>query len=61
LQKYPSKPSTSFLKKRKRLNLETKAKQLELPSFIIQDAGRTSVAPGSRTVLGIFGIIQNNF
>ncbi len=38
-----------------RLNLENKARQLGLPTFMIQDAGRTQVAFGSRTVLGIFG------
>lgn len=37
------------------IDLFKKAKEAGLPAYIIQDAGRTQIAPGSRTVLGIFG------
>ncbi|KAL0994399.1 hypothetical protein UPYG_G00121740 [Umbra pygmaea] len=35
------------------LDLLTHAKEIGLPVSLIQDAGRTQIAPGSRTVLGI--------
>lgn len=35
------------------LELWQKAKELGLPVSLIQDAGRTQIAPGSRTVLGV--------
>ncbi|KAI7793123.1 peptidyl-tRNA hydrolase 2, mitochondrial [Triplophysa rosa] len=35
------------------LELLTHAKELRLPVSLIQDAGRTQIAPGSRTVLGV--------
>ena len=35
------------------LELLTHAKEVGLPVSLIQDAGRTQIAPGSRTVLGI--------
>ncbi|XP_051972951.1 peptidyl-tRNA hydrolase 2, mitochondrial-like [Xyrauchen texanus] len=35
------------------LELLTHAKALGLPVSLIQDAGRTQIAPGSRTVLGV--------
>lgn len=36
-------------------DLEQKALSLGLPSYLVQDAGRTQIAPGSVTVLGIIG------
>ena len=35
------------------LELEMAAKEIGLLTSIIQDAGRTQVAPGSKTVMGI--------
>ncbi|KAK2879806.1 peptidyl-tRNA hydrolase 2, mitochondrial isoform X2 [Channa argus] len=35
------------------INLLSHAKEVGLPVSLIQDAGRTQIAPGSRTVLGI--------
>lgn len=35
------------------IELLTRAKEFGLPVSLIQDAGRTQIAPGSRTVLGI--------
>lgn len=35
------------------IQLWRKAKELGLPVSLIQDAGRTQIAPGSRTVLGV--------
>lgn len=35
------------------INLLAQAKEVGLPVSLIQDAGRTQIAPGSRTVLGI--------
>lgn len=35
------------------LELLTHAKEVGLPVSLIQDAGRTQIAPGSRTVLGV--------
>jgi len=40
------------------LDLFKKAKDVGLPAHIIQDAGRTQIPSGSRTVLGIFGPID---
>jgi len=34
-------------------DLEKKARALGLPTYIVQDAGRTQVEPGSETVLAI--------
>lgn len=36
-----------------RLELQAIALSLGLPAQTIQDAGRTQIAPGSRTVLGV--------
>ena len=52
---YNSIPQLNFYNQNKRLSLEQKAQSLNLPTFIVQDAGRTQVTSGSRTVLGIFG------
>ncbi|CAN9501577.1 unnamed protein product [Ophioblennius macclurei] len=35
------------------IDLLSRAKELGLPVSLIQDAGRTQIAPGSRTVLGV--------
>nr|XP_043898917.1 peptidyl-tRNA hydrolase 2, mitochondrial [Solea senegalensis]XP_043898918.1 peptidyl-tRNA hydrolase 2, mitochondrial [Solea senegalensis] len=35
------------------IDLLSRAKEIGLPVSLIQDAGRTQIAPGSRTVLGI--------
>ncbi|XP_030648917.1 peptidyl-tRNA hydrolase 2, mitochondrial [Chanos chanos] len=35
------------------LELLTRAREVGLPVSLIQDAGRTQIAPGSRTVLGV--------
>ncbi|KOS13174.1 pth2-aminoacyl-trna hydrolase [Malassezia pachydermatis] len=35
------------------LELQQTAKKLGVPAAVIQDAGRTQVAPGSRTVVGL--------
>lgn len=43
----------TFLKKTKRLKLEKEAKKIGLVTSVIQDAGRTQIAAGSRTVLAI--------
>ncbi|XP_064480186.1 probable peptidyl-tRNA hydrolase 2 [Ornithodoros turicata] len=40
------------------LELEQKAMSLGLPTYLVQDAGRTQIAPGSVTVLGIMGRID---
>lgn len=37
------------------LELEKEAKALNLPTYLVQDAGRTQVPAGSNTVLGIMG------
>ncbi|XP_048403218.1 UBA_like_SF and PTH2 domain-containing protein [Stegostoma tigrinum] len=37
------------------LELQEKACQLQLPNFLVQDAGKTQIAAGSRTVLAIMG------
>lgn len=37
----------------RRLELQAIALSLGLPAQTIQDAGRTQIAPGSRTVLGV--------
>ncbi|KAG8192519.1 hypothetical protein JTE90_015160 [Oedothorax gibbosus] len=37
------------------VDLERKALQLGLPTYLVQDAGRTQIAPGSTTVLCIMG------
>ncbi|XP_013420113.1 probable peptidyl-tRNA hydrolase 2 [Lingula anatina] len=39
--------------------LAVKAEALGLPNYIVQDAGRTQIASGSVTVLGIFGKIKD--
>jgi len=35
------------------LNLQARARQLGITAEVIQDAGRTQIASGSRTVLGV--------
>ncbi|EDO33770.1 predicted protein [Nematostella vectensis] len=40
------------------LDMETQAKRLQLPFYLVQDAGRTQIASGSVTVLGIFGATE---
>ncbi|KAJ3828516.1 peptidyl-tRNA hydrolase [Lentinula raphanica] len=40
------------------LTLQAQAQSLNLCARSIQDAGRTQVAPGSRTVLGIIGPVK---
>ena len=35
------------------LKLESEARRMGVPAYSIQDAGRTQVAPGSRTVIGV--------
>lgn len=37
------------------LSLEKKAQELGLPTYLVQDAGRTQIPEGSMTVLGIMG------
>ncbi|XP_060691089.1 UBA_like_SF and PTH2 domain-containing protein [Hemiscyllium ocellatum] len=37
------------------LELQAQACQLKLPNFLVQDAGKTQIAAGSRTVLAIMG------
>lgn len=37
------------------LELEKKATELNLPTYLVQDAGRTQIPEGSTTVLGIMG------
>lgn len=43
------------LNKDQLIQLATKASTLDLPSYLVQDAGRTQIAAGSTTVLGIMG------
>ncbi|CAL8464016.1 g3551 [Coccomyxa elongata] len=38
--------------------LEAKAQSLLLPTFMVEDAGRTEIAAGSKTVLGIAGVSE---
>jgi PTH2 family peptidyl-tRNA hydrolase len=37
------------------LEIAAKALSLDIPVYFVQDAGRTQIAAGSRTVLGLFG------
>ena len=39
------------------LDLQRRADELNLPNFLVQDAGRTQIPAGSFTVLSIFGRI----
>ena len=41
----------SFLPRR--LELSSRCQQVGLQSYLVQDAGRTQIAAGSRTVLGV--------
>ncbi|CAE1242069.1 PTH2 [Acanthosepion pharaonis] len=41
------------------LELRDQAETLSLPHYLVQDAGLTQVAPGSATVLGIFGKVSD--
>ena len=45
--------STSHL-----IQLEKQAIELGLPAYLVQDAGKTQVAAGSTTVLGLFGRVD---
>jgi len=37
------------------MKLQEMANSMDLKSYLVQDAGRTEVTPGTVTVLGIFG------
>ena len=40
------------------LLIAAKAKSLDIPFYLVEDAGRTQIAPGSKTVLGLFGPVH---
>jgi peptidyl-tRNA hydrolase, PTH2 family len=39
-------------------NIARRASQLNIPFYLVEDAGRTQIAAGSRTVLGLFGPVS---
>lgn len=41
------------------LELEKKAQQLDLPCYLVEDAGRTQIPAGSLTVLSIIGKVED--
>jgi len=41
------------------LELEKKAQQLDLPCYLVEDAGRTQIPAGSLTVLSIIGRVED--
>lgn len=43
----------------KLFELRERAEQLSLPHYLVEDAGLTQIAPGSATVLGVFGKVSD--